>query len=108
MFCDVSCVSSCLWKVMTLHFSLLAFTAERVTLRFHSSQSYTSGTLRVGNLFLALSLTQYSQEGPVVKSYCDQTLPGWVHDVLGNNWACFTGKKVQRVAPKTSISPPNP
>ncbi|KAF7699739.1 hypothetical protein HF521_002697 [Silurus meridionalis] len=45
-------------------------------------------------------ISNYSQKGSVVTSYCDQTLPGWVHDVLGNNWACFTGKKVQHVACK--------
>lgn len=37
------------------------------------------------------------EEGSAVTSYCDQTLPGWVHDVLGNNWACFVGKKVKSV-----------
>ena len=24
---------------------------------------------------------------------CDQTLPGWSHDILGRNWACYTGAK---------------
>ena len=28
-----------------------------------------------------------------VISHCDQTLMGWRHDVLGNNWACFHGKR---------------
>lgn len=28
-------------------------------------------------------------------SYCHKTLPGWSHDVLGKNWACFVGKKVK-------------
>ena len=35
----------------------------------------------------------YEQKGTNVTSYCHKTLPGWSHDVLGNNWACFTGKK---------------
>uniref|UniRef100_A0A8K9XQG0 Cathepsin C n=1 Tax=Oncorhynchus mykiss TaxID=8022 RepID=A0A8K9XQG0_ONCMY len=32
-------------------------------------------------------LFQYSEKGSEVTSYCDQTLLGWVHDSLGNNWA---------------------
>ncbi|KAG5837097.1 dipeptidyl peptidase 1 [Anguilla anguilla] len=47
---------------------------------------------------------KYKQEGSEVTSYCDQTLPGWVHDVLGNNWACFVGKKVTAVPRRTSVS----
>lgn len=55
---------------------------------------------------LSLSLhSQYSQDGPKVTSYCDQTLPGWVHDVLGNNWACFIGKRVTPVPPRTDFKP---
>lgn len=49
--------------------------------------------------------SQYSQDGPKVTSYCDQTLPGWVHDVLGNNWACFVGKRVTPVPPRTDFKP---
>jgi len=33
-------------------------------------------------------------------SYCDQTLPGWTHDVLGQDWACYYGQKVDAVPPK--------
>ncbi|XP_072248700.1 dipeptidyl peptidase 1 [Leuresthes tenuis] len=43
---------------------------------------------------------KYSEEGSKVTSYCDQTLPGWVHDVLGRNWGCFVGKRVQPVPPR--------
>ncbi|RXN24246.1 dipeptidyl peptidase 1 [Labeo rohita] len=42
----------------------------------------------------------FFKQGSKVTSYCDQTLPGWVHDVLGNNWGCFTGKKVQPIPPR--------
>lgn len=28
-------------------------------------------------------------------SYCHKTLPGWSHDVLGKNWACYVGNKVK-------------
>lgn len=56
------------------------------------------------NLFVSMHF-QYTQEGAKVTSYCDQTLPGWVHDVLGNNWACFVGKKVKSVTPRTDYQP---
>ncbi|XP_051881503.1 dipeptidyl peptidase 1 [Pristis pectinata] len=39
---------------------------------------------------------KYKQEGSNVTSYCHETLPGSVHDVLGRNWACFFGKKYSR------------
>ncbi|XP_030008660.1 dipeptidyl peptidase 1-like [Sphaeramia orbicularis] len=44
---------------------------------------------------------KYTEEASKVTSYCDQTLPGWIHDVLGNNWACFVGKKVKSVPART-------
>ncbi|MBN3304004.1 dipeptidyl peptidase 1 [Amia ocellicauda] len=47
---------------------------------------------------------KYTDEGGKVTSYCDQTLPGWVHDVLGHNWACFVGKKVSSAPLKPSVS----
>lgn len=28
-------------------------------------------------------------------SICDQTLPGWSHDVEGRNWACYVGMKTK-------------
>nr|XP_036866929.1 dipeptidyl peptidase 1 isoform X3 [Manis javanica] len=43
---------------------------------------------------IIILLVQYEQEGSKVTSYCHETMPGWVHDVLGRNWACFTGRKV--------------
>ncbi|XP_014325848.1 dipeptidyl peptidase 1 [Xiphophorus maculatus] len=48
---------------------------------------------------------KYTQEGSKVTSYCDQTLPGWVHDVLGRNWACFVGKRVKPVPPRADSKP---
>uniref|UniRef100_A0A8C2X3L9 Dipeptidyl peptidase 1 n=1 Tax=Cyclopterus lumpus TaxID=8103 RepID=A0A8C2X3L9_CYCLU len=41
----------------------------------------------------------------LVTSLCDQTAPGWVHDVLGHNWACFVGKKVKSVSPRIDYKP---
>lgn len=42
--------------------------------------------------YFAFSL--YKQKGSEVTSYCNATLPGWSHDLLGHNWACIKGRKV--------------
>ncbi|NP_001080511.1 cathepsin C L homeolog precursor [Xenopus laevis] len=43
---------------------------------------------------LLFAFFKYEQRGSNITSYCHETFPGWVHDVLGRNWACFVGKKV--------------
>ncbi|XP_053312536.1 dipeptidyl peptidase 1 [Spea bombifrons] len=47
---------------------------------------------------------KYEQHGSNVTSYCHETFPGWVHDVLGRNWACFVGKKVVS-SPRPVVNP---
>nr|AHX24182.1 cathepsin C [Sinonovacula constricta] len=47
-----------------------------------------------GRKYFAFS--KYKQSGSTVVSMCDQILPGWSHDVLGHNWACFLGAKNER------------
>uniref|UniRef100_T1IR55 Dipeptidyl peptidase 1 n=1 Tax=Strigamia maritima TaxID=126957 RepID=T1IR55_STRMM len=42
--------------------------------------------------YFAFSL--FKQSGQNATNYCDQTFPGWSHDILVRNWACFMGKKV--------------
>uniref|UniRef100_S4R5X7 Dipeptidyl peptidase 1 n=1 Tax=Petromyzon marinus TaxID=7757 RepID=S4R5X7_PETMA len=37
----------------------------------------------------------FTQVGTVVTSLCAETRAGWVHDVLGRNWACFRGRQVK-------------
>ena len=54
-----------------------------------------------GRKYFAYS--KYTGSGSEAISYCDQTMPGWSHDVLGHDWACFFGHKVQKVAPKLTI-----
>jgi len=51
-----------------------------------------------GRKFFAFS--KYEGSGPNATSYCDQTLNGWSHDVLGHDWACYVGKKDTKVEPK--------
>ncbi|GFT78852.1 dipeptidyl peptidase 1 [Nephila pilipes] len=42
--------------------------------------------------YFAFSYYKKDSEGNFT-SRCDRILPGWSHDVLGNNWACYTGHK---------------
>ena len=42
----------------------------------------------------------YKSSGSKVESMCDQTLPGWSHDIYDRDWACFSGVKSQAMKPK--------
>ncbi|KAJ8301667.1 hypothetical protein KUTeg_020654 [Tegillarca granosa] len=44
-----------------------------------------------GRKYFAFSM--YKTEGRQTTSYCDKTLPGWSHDLMGRDWACYTGQK---------------
>ncbi|XP_053378228.1 dipeptidyl peptidase 1-like [Mercenaria mercenaria] len=57
-----------------------------------------------GRKFFAFSM--YKQSGSTVESICDKTMPGWSHDVLGRNWACYSGMK-QEQNPVKKVSKTN-
>ncbi|OTF74656.1 hypothetical protein BLA29_013504, partial [Euroglyphus maynei] len=44
--------------------------------------------------YFAFSAYEQRKSDKKILSYCYKTLPGWSHDVLGNNWACYIGHKV--------------
>ena len=62
-----------------------------------------------GRKYFAFS--KFEKKGRTVTSYCNELMPGWSHDSLGHDWACYTGKKAATVkgpmpsGPKFSSAP---
>ncbi|XP_076448030.1 dipeptidyl peptidase 1-like [Babylonia areolata] len=44
-----------------------------------------------GRKYFAFS--KYVKNGKQVTSLCNEIMPGWSHDTLGHDWACYTGTK---------------
>lgn len=64
---------------------------------------YNQGFEIVINYRKYYAFSAYKNSHGNVTSMCDRTLPGWSHDVLGNNWACYVGKKITSLPPKHHV-----
>ena len=42
------------------------------------------------------AFSNYTKENNTVINHCSSTLPGWSHDLMSRNWACYYGEKASK------------
>lgn len=92
--CDESTFSPNRELVVRLDFPDIA--SDQFGNKGHWTMIYNQGFEVVLNYrrYFTFSLFESRTNGTV--SVCDETLPGWSHDLLGRNWACFKGHRVPK------------
>jgi len=88
-------------KKIKLHLSRPNVAVDKYGNKGHWTMIYNQGFEITINQRIYFAYSNFTEDGSDVNSYCDQTLAGWSHDVLGHNWACFEGAHSVSRTPKT-------
>lgn len=94
---DIDCTQFRGPTVNTLRFELLFpnVVVDELGNKGYWTIIYNQGFEVVINYRKYFAFSKYEKKGDNVTSYCDTVLPGWSHDVLGKNWACYNAQKVE-------------